>query len=457
MKCKHPSGLQLRTAVTAIVLFIVLSVVFGFFETRTYYQRRDSALYRAANQTQLLEGSLETIMAQVYSLRALVRNCDGDTSFFEEYVGELYSETTEYAGLTVRNFILAPNGIVEQVYPLEGNEGLLGLDYMDASLPGNEEALQAYERNELVLTEPFQLTQGGYGLAGRLPIYLERDGQPEFWGMASVTIDMDSLLSRFNLSYLEDDGMDYRLWYDSDGTEVTLDASDTLPNDPVTYEVHLGNLSWKLEVAPHSGWLPVSEIGLGLLVILVVTVLATHAIAANRRVQNVNSILEQIVMYDALTGCYSRHYLDAVLLMDGSRSWKDPNADYSLAVIDVDLFKLVNDTYGHDIGDKALIAVGEVLRGQCNDLCGDCVIRYGGDEFVLLMDKVHRERFEQVLQNIVVGVRDLRIEGAPELRLSVSVGGICCGSKKSYYALFAAADEQVYVSKQAGRDQFHLV
>lgn len=66
---------------------------------------------------------------------------------------------------------------MEKVYPASGNEALTGFNFMDASKPGNAEAIAAYQRGSLVITNPFDLVQGGTGLAGRLPVFLPADGE----------------------------------------------------------------------------------------------------------------------------------------------------------------------------------------------------------------------------------------------------------------------------------------
>lgn len=441
-----------------ILILLSLTCIFTFFEARMYYQRRENNLYLAANQTRLMEGSLDTIMARVYTLRSLVKTNDGTTDFFEKAAIDVYDETAADTNLNVKNLILAPNGIVEKVYPLEGNESLIGLDYMDTSQAGNAEAVEAYKKNQLVITEPFSLKQGGYGIAGRLPVYLtDDDGNKAFWGMVSVTLDVDYLLEQFNLSYLEDSGINYSLWYtDSNGDKVVLAASENEPVHPIDCEMTSSNLVWTLSVSPKKGWVPATEIAIGAVVILAISFLALRLLITRARVRAMNSVLEQIAIRDNLTGCYSRHYVNVMLLMPNTKKWRDSNANYSLAVIDIDHFKQINDSYGHGVGDQALCAISNTLRGLCDELRGDCVIRYGGDEFIVLMNNVYRDLFESRLNAILEGVRNIRLPQAPDMRLTVSIGAVMANKSLTYYDLFSHADKQVYIAKNSGKDQYRL-
>lgn len=92
----------------------------------------------------------------------------------------LQVEATIMYDLAIRNVIIAPDGVVSNVYPLEGNEKVIGLDYF-SDKEGNIEAMLAKETGQLVLGEPFNLVQGGQALVGRLPVYV---GKKTFLGFS---------------------------------------------------------------------------------------------------------------------------------------------------------------------------------------------------------------------------------------------------------------------------------
>ncbi|SMB96483.1 diguanylate cyclase (GGDEF) domain-containing protein [Thermanaeromonas toyohensis ToBE] len=92
---------------------------------------------------------------------------------------------------------------------------------------------------------------------------------------------------------------------------------------------------------------------------------------------------------DSLTGCYTRRYAEEVLSLDGR---------YAVAFIDLDGFKAVNDTLGHEAGDRVLSAFGDVLRQSVRSM--DVVIRWGGDEFVVVLPGVGPEEADAVIERI---------------------------------------------------------
>lgn len=116
---------------------------------------------------------------------------------------------------------------------------------------------------------------------------------------------------------------------------------------------------------------------------------------------------------DSVSHAYSRLYLDAFL----------PNLEGADAVgfLDVDDFKKINDTYGHHIGDLVIEQVASIVQMRIR--MEDRLIRYGGDEFVLIFPKINREAFERRMHEIREAVRQIRIEECPELRIDLSYGG----------------------------------
>ena len=116
-----------------------------------------------------------------------------------------------------------------------------------------------------------------------------------------------------------------------------------------------------------------------------------------------------------------------------------------MAIIDVDKFKQINDTYGHPVGDKALRIIAGTILSCIRD--SDTLIRYGGDEFLLLFSKISEEVFHRRLAQIRSAVAGTPLPGHPELHLSISVGGVY-----QVYPLGEAirqADLKMYQSKTA--------
>jgi len=134
----------------------------------------------------------------------------------------------------------------------------------------------------------------------------------------------------------------------------------------------------------------------------------------------------------------------------------------ALALVDIDHFKMVNDTYGHLVGDKALRAVTDALRSQLRayDLAG----RFGGEEFVVLLPQAREmdainvaERLRAHIANMSIPVGN-DIESGPSIKLTISVGVAALdGVSRELTDMMAAADAALYYAKETGRNRTHVI
>lgn len=154
-------------------------------------------------------------------------------------------------------------------------------------------------------------------------------------------------------------------------------------------------------------------------------------------------------MFDHLTGAMSRQAFDSRLQEEIERAqiYRYP---FSIVFLDIDHFKEINDKYGHARGDQVLI---EFAKRVMEDLrTTDTLFRYGGDEFVLLLQGVDEKRGPLFVKRLLDNFLDTPITGDPPISLSFS-GGIAYSPKdgKSAESLLLAADKRVYTAKAAGR------
>ena len=139
---------------------------------------------------------------------------------------------------------------------------------------------------------------------------------------------------------------------------------------------------------------------------------------------------------DALTGVFNRRYYEDKV--------KNLESSAGVAMVDLDDFKLYNDTYGHDAGDKALNVVAEVILRHVSKT--DKVIRFGGDEFLLLIPDINVDNFTRKLKDIQEEVHEARVPGYSQLKLSVSIGGVLSSGETLGEAVLRA-DKFMYRAK----------
>ena len=139
---------------------------------------------------------------------------------------------------------------------------------------------------------------------------------------------------------------------------------------------------------------------------------------------------------DALTGSYNRRYFEEQL--------KEQRMDAGIAMIDLDDLKTHNDIYGHVAGDKVLVTVSAAIISCVRKT--DRLVRYGGDEFLLVMPGISLEAFVEKLHRIQNVIRSMSVEGYPQLKLSVSIGGTLTNGEAVGKAM-CRADEYMYQAK----------
>lgn len=139
---------------------------------------------------------------------------------------------------------------------------------------------------------------------------------------------------------------------------------------------------------------------------------------------------------DVLTGIYNRRFFEEEI--------KKMEDEAGIAVIDLDDFKLHNDTYGHSAGDAALITTANIIKKYIRKT--DILIRYGGDEFLLILPSIKKHIFEDKLKLIQEKIHDAVVPKYEKMQLSVSIGGAIFREGNIEDAI-ASADRQMYIAK----------
>lgn len=167
-------------------------------------------------------------------------------------------------------------------------------------------------------------------------------------------------------------------------------------------------------------------------------------------------MLELMSAVDALTSIPNRRRFDEYIDQEWRRATRNKYA-LSLLMIDIDQFKLYNDTYGHQKGDKCLRAVATEIQQHLRRP-SDMVARYGGEEFSVILPDTPSDSAFSLAERIWSGIGDLRIEhagldNASNLTVSIGAATTIPNEKKSLFEFIEAADQKLYRSKRSGRNR----
>ncbi|MCO7631446.1 EAL domain-containing protein [Pseudomonas guariconensis] len=358
----------------------------------------------------------------------------------------------------MRHVALAPADVVRDVYPLEGNQAIMGLDYRH--LPDQFPLLQsAREHQQAVLAGPVQLYQGGRALIYRRPVFITgKRGVKLYWGNVSIVADTDRLLwaaglgpeLEIQLAVRGGDGKG------ADGALIWGDAR--LFDDPLlsqTVEVPGGH--WQLVAAPRDGW---PTLGLfasplfffalgctGLFSLFVAQLSGNHRLLQqrNRELRQSQARFERLAHYDTITGLPNR-----VLFQQQLAQAIAQGEGLAVLMLDIDGFKQVNDSLGHAMGDLLLQQATARFLQELDT--PDRVCRLGGDEFVFMLQGSQEQVSHQVRALLHCLQRPFDLNGNAAL-VTGSIGLAWCPRHgEDVDSLLRHADTAMYVAKESGRN-----
>jgi diguanylate cyclase (GGDEF)-like protein len=252
----------------------------------------------------------------------------------------------------------------------------------------------------------------------------------------------------------DDKGSMFRLMYPMELQPRCLRCHDYLVDAPTKI---VGGLSVTVNKAPYDRQYEIvlHQLSLGYFGIWIVGIagLGTFGTLGSRLLRRI----EYASTHDELTGLKNRREIERQLIVECARAERY-HRQLSVMMLDVDHFKQVNDTYGHQTGDEALRLVAETIRKTIRkpDIAG----RYGGEEFLILVTETSPEGARNLAQRLNAAIKSAPI-GLPDnktLLLTVSIGVASQSpERKSPSALINSADEALYRAKEAGRDRIEVI
>ena len=393
-------------------------------DTHEKNQRHILAQLNATTYGERIKNEIADGIGITDTLEQILISENGEIHQFETIAGNLMSDSIE-------SVQLAPNGVVTDIYPAEGNEA----GKIDLLHDKDRKEISCYARdNHATITQgPFELKQGGYGIAVRNPVYLkDKSGQEYFWGFTIVILRVPDIFSD-TVSALSNFGYEYKIlktdtpWSD---TYKVVYQSDGQIDHPISYAFTVGDGTWKLEVTPKTGWrnntLLIIISGMFLTISLLLSVLTRVWLVAKEH-KNKYKILART---DSLTNIYNRYGFDELAEKIIS---KNPQTHFVAALLDIDDFKFINDIYGHSYGDKALKSLADSMKAffPSDALLG----RNGGDEFCLLLPNCTFKEADKQLQQFTKLPKTFSYHGK-ELAFYISLG-------YAEYPTFAASPSQL--------------
>ncbi|MFB9279383.1 putative bifunctional diguanylate cyclase/phosphodiesterase [Cohnella cellulosilytica] len=372
----------------------------------------------------------------------------------------------------IRNFSIYPDGIATLIYPAEGNDNVLGMDlfhHPDPEIRSNAERTMRTER--MTVLGPRELTQSGLGLLSRQSVYYN----DRFWGFVSAVLDIDPILQEVDL-YNGDKGINFAVRANS---LILMGDPQLFEETSIIKKLELSDGEWEMAAVPNREKLEsvaaksriFQAVCAGSLLLLLYFLYVqltqqarlqqlvaerTHNLEiANKTLESTFAQLSVAAYRDVVTGLNNRTYFNEQLeqKIESNRQSGDTLA---LLYLDLDHFKMINDSYGHLYGDMMLREVGKRLVEL--SLPEAEISRIGGDEFTVILPRI--ANMEQ-LRQIAHQVRELFQTPFPlrdtEHFMTTSIGiALFPMHAQNSADLIRNADLAMYRAKDEGKNLFRI-
>ena len=239
--------IRVHCYIVGLIAFLTALIVGVFLLHNLEKDEKTTGKYMA----QITEKRVRARLDQYSMLSALLGNyISAGENLDENTFSELAEKIPNEDGV-IKAFELAPEGIVTDIYPKQGNEGAFGLDMLQEH-ERKKDAILARDSGKYTLGGPYQLKQGGTGALLFNPVYQDNNSeQDEFWGFVILVIDWDRFIGEINL--------DYRIWtYDRGSSDkiILAESQDNMSDNILTVECAVPNNTWYFDIIPSEGWSP---------------------------------------------------------------------------------------------------------------------------------------------------------------------------------------------------------
>ncbi len=388
-------------------------------------------------------------------LDALIYLSNGLSAYLSAYHNELDDKKVNQVlaalykdAKHVHHFAIAVGYQVKYVYPINENKKALTLDYRNN--PEQWPAVKkAVEMQQGILAGPVNLVQGGKGLIYRYPVYIKN----EYWGILATVVNTDRFLAdTFSDISTKEYDFSIRLKSSAGQSDQIIYGETVLFNQPDAFisssKVHNAEWEWaivdKVEqfsplvfLARLMSWI----VSFSIACILFLMLKERKKLATQAKSDNLTGLPNRQMVNEeinrALFSALKHQKLMAVMF------------------IDVDNFKTINDSFGHDIGDEVLKVTSRMLLE--NIRYDDVLSRIGGDEFIILLNELnHAQDAAEIAKKIIAAfVKPVLInEHLIDIKVSIGIAIHTLNQKETSHDIMKRADIALYKAKATGRNRY---
>ena len=257
--------IRIRAALVFLTMFVIILGCTFLVNENQKKREQLKAAYTAESTISRVEVQLNRYMAE----SDLVKKSIEDGLMISDAQFAQLSRLMQDEDYIIKAHEIAKDGIVSQIYPIQGNENAMGFNILEDS-ERKEAARLARDSGEYTLAGPFELVQGGTGVLLFDPVYqIDAQGNKKFWGFSVLVMDWEKFIDKMELNKLEDAGYHYQIWKrDNKDNEKVVIAQCVNFEKEDTLEVacEVPNDTWYFEIIPENGWITLIQRLWGLLI-----------------------------------------------------------------------------------------------------------------------------------------------------------------------------------------------
>ncbi|RUO39129.1 hypothetical protein CWE22_10230 [Pseudidiomarina aestuarii] len=425
----------------AVMVFVVEELSGSIIADAERLERND-----VEDEAEAIKARLELfIFSDIYTANSIATLLSVDQDFVTKRFDELAANAIR-RGHFIRNIGLAPNNVIERVYPLASNERAVGLNFND--YPDQLRTVeQARQQQSVFLAGPLELVQGGMGIVARFPIFVDFPINEQYWGTVSVVINAIPLLKASELIQFSSQHQVALRGVDGRGEDgaVFWGDQEVFTEPDFTQRIELPSGTWQMAVKVGSdltvNWWQKQSITravgytIGIFILLLII-----ALVRSFRIARANSYI------DALTGLPNRRY--AIRRLNRIVHSMATGKSCAVLLMDLNGFKAVNDLHGHEAGDELLRGVALTMRAALDDK--NSLARLGGDEYLVIVPDTTAKKAGLIAKSLLDTIEHyyLNYQGV-ELHVGLSIGlAMCPKDATTVSDLLKVADERMYADKK---------
>jgi len=443
-----------RFSVQAIIAFLLmlslcLALVSNMIHSR--YQNEILAMEALAlEKSYCISDALTRLLLKTEMLSVHIQHNDGKISDFEALTYLLIDNPA------IMNILIAPNGVVSEIYPLGGNEVMIGIDFLEENA-GDIEAIIAMQTRAFMMDSPYYPVQCTQILVDILPVFIdEPDGSQRFWGIVAMTLRYPDILINATLDELSAMSFGHEIWRinpDSGERQIIVSGELSYPRfaNFVETPIPMMNSDWHLRVFALQAWYTSPKTWLAAVLSVAISLKAAAVMQNYKNLKVVKDRLEALSIADPLTGIYNRRYFMETVALQMERIIRQKSKSF-IIVLDLDYFKAINDKFGHQTGDMVLKETANRVAAMLRPY--DIFARYGGEEFIIFVSDTDKESAMGLAERIRHDIAKNQILiNDSKINITSSFGIAPAAPINRLEEAISLADKALYIAKDEGRNR----